>query len=65
MLHEFSRAGGSREVLPTITNYTNFFEKDKNYVKLDFDLNAILSPSRYRAFFMPILSIINKDTAIY
>ena len=43
--------GNSRTILPAVTNFTGFTEKDKNYVKLDLDLKAMLYPPRYRIFF--------------
>ena len=50
-LIEYAADGNSKAILPAATNFTGFTEKDKNYVKLDLDLKAMLYPPRYKIFF--------------
>ena len=48
---EYASDGDTRDIMPQQNNYSLFFDKDKNYVKLYVDLNAILSPTRYKVTF--------------
>ena len=63
VFNEFS-SGGNQRSLEKPQNITDFFGEKKNemYVRLDGDLNGMLTPEKYRIFFYAYASGINNSS---